>query len=65
MRRTMRSVLLLVVLSFVGAVGAVSAPNANLACARNLYDGSDEGATCSNDRCRRVVTTLIKVAPLL
>lgn len=46
-------------------LGAVSAPNANLACARNLYDGADAGATCSNDRCRRVVTTLIKVAPLL
>ncbi len=45
-------------------LGAVSAPNANLACGRNLYNGSGSDSACSGDRCRRVVTTLIRVAPL-
>jgi type IV pilus assembly protein PilV len=41
--------------------GPVSAPPASVACGANQYDG----AGCTNDRCRRVVTTIVKIAPLI
>ncbi len=44
-------------------LGPLSAPPASQACARNLYDGT-AGSGCVNDRCRRVVSTLVRIAPL-
>jgi type IV pilus assembly protein PilV len=43
-------------------VAAVSAPPASVACGQNLYDGA--GSNCTSDRCRRAVTTIVRVAPL-
>lgn len=42
-------------------LGAVSAPPASVACAKNVYDDT---STCASDRCRRVVTSIVKIAPL-
>lgn len=39
----------------------VASPPANLTCAANLYDG---GAACTNDRCRRTVTTIVRIGNL-
>ncbi|PNF81890.1 type IV pilus modification protein PilV [Stutzerimonas stutzeri] len=41
----------------------LAAPNASVACGKDAFDGAT-GSQCSNDRCRRVVTTLVRVAPL-
>lgn len=41
----------------------LTAPTASVACGRNAFDGA-AGTPCSGDRCRRVVTTLVRVAPL-
>lgn len=41
----------------------IVAPPAGVACGANSYDGP-AGSTCSNDRCRRVVTTIVRVATL-
>jgi type IV pilus assembly protein PilV len=42
-------------------LGPVSAPPVSVACGANLYDGAD----CTNDRCRRAMTTIVSIAPLL
>jgi type IV pilus assembly protein PilV len=42
----------------------LSAPPASVTCGQNLYNGT-AGSTCVNDLCRRVVTTIVRVAPLL
>jgi type IV pilus assembly protein PilV len=42
-------------------VGAVSAPPDSVACGKDLYNDS---ATCAGDRCRRAVTSIVKIAPL-
>lgn len=39
----------------------LTAPLAELTCGRNQYDGS---GGCADDRCRRVVTTIVRVANL-
>ena len=39
----------------------IAAPPANLACGANLYDG---GTVCTNDRCRRTVTTIVRIGNL-
>jgi type IV pilus assembly protein PilV len=39
----------------------ISAPPASVTCGENDYDG---GAQCTNDRCRRVVTTVIRIPTL-
>lgn len=44
-------------------LAAVSAPPASIACGKNLYD-SVAGSSCSSDRCRRAVTTIVRFAPL-
>lgn len=44
-------------------LGAVSAPPASVACGQDLYDGG-AGSSCTGDRCRRTVTTIVKIAPL-
>ncbi|MDB5908704.1 MAG: type pilus modification protein PilV [Massilia sp.] len=44
-------------------VAAVSAPPASVACGKDLYDGA-AGSSCISDRCRRAVTTIIRIAPL-
>lgn len=41
----------------------LSAPAAGLGCAANLYDGP-AGSPCQDDLCRRVVTTLVRIATL-
>jgi type IV pilus assembly protein PilV len=44
-------------------MGPVSAPPASVACAAGLYNGA-AGAACSNDLCRRTVTTIVRIATL-
>lgn len=41
----------------------ISAPPAGVACGANSYDGAT-GSTCSGDLCRRVITTIVRVADL-
>jgi type IV pilus assembly protein PilV len=40
----------------------VSAPPPSVACGRGAYD--EEGSDCIHDRCRRVVTTIVRIASL-
>lgn len=40
----------------------VSAPPASVACGRGAYD--EDGTACVQDRCRRVVTTIVRIADL-
>lgn len=44
-------------------MGALSAPPASVACGKDLYDGS--GTPCAGDLCRRAITTIIRIPPLL
>ncbi len=44
-------------------LGAISAPPSTVACGANQYDGG-AGSSCVSDKCRRAVTTLVKIAPL-
>jgi type IV pilus assembly protein PilV len=41
----------------------VSAPPASVTCGANAYDG-DADSQCTQDRCRRVVTTIVRIADL-
>ena len=41
----------------------VSAPPASVSCGATLYNGA-AGSPCQNDLCRRVVTTVVRVATL-
>jgi len=41
----------------------IAAPPSSVACGANSYNGAT-GATCSNDLCRRAVTTLVRIANL-
>ncbi|HYD96814.1 MAG TPA: type IV pilus modification protein PilV [Noviherbaspirillum sp.] len=41
----------------------VSAPPSSVACGQNLYNGS-ANSTCTNDRCRRTLTTIVRIATL-
>lgn len=43
-------------------INPVSPPPASVACGQNQYDTS--GTTCVNDLCRRVLTTIVRVATL-
>jgi type IV pilus assembly protein PilV len=42
---------------------SISAPPASVGCGQNSYDGA-AGSTCLLDRCRRVVTTIVRIATL-
>jgi type IV pilus assembly protein PilV len=42
----------------------ISAPPASVACGINLYNGAGSSA-CTQDRCRRAVTTLVRIGSLL
>ncbi|RIX78112.1 type IV pilus modification protein PilV [Acidovorax cavernicola] len=44
-------------------LGPISAPPAGVACGKNAYDGPT-GSKCSNDLCRRTVTTLVRIGSL-
>lgn len=44
-------------------LGPVSAPPAGVTCGQNLYNGA-AGTPCVNDLCRRVVTTIVRIATL-
>jgi type IV pilus assembly protein PilV len=41
----------------------ISAPPAGVACAANQYDGG-AGSACTNDLCRRAVTTIVRIPTL-
>jgi type IV pilus assembly protein PilV len=41
----------------------ISAPPATVTCGANLYNSPD-GAPCANDECRRVMTTIVRLADL-
>ena len=41
--------------------GPIAAPPASVACGKDLYDG---GTVCLSDRCRRTVTTIVRIAKL-
>lgn len=45
-------------------MASVSAPPASVACGQNLYNSTVSGNSCTDDKCRRVLTTVIRVAPL-
>lgn len=40
----------------------ITAPASGADCGQNLYDGAAAG--CSNDRCRRIVTTVVRIGTL-
>jgi type IV pilus assembly protein PilV len=44
-------------------MAAGSAPPASVGCAKNLYDGAAT-SSCTADRCRRTVTTIVRIATL-
>jgi len=53
----------MVTIAWQGAV-PLSAPPASVTCGKDLYDlGGTTG--CVSDRCRRVVTTVVRIAPLM
>jgi type IV pilus assembly protein PilV len=41
----------------------ISTPSAEITCGAGQYDGTD-GSPCANDRCRRVVTTIVRIGSL-
>jgi type IV pilus assembly protein PilV len=41
----------------------ITAPPASVACGKDLYDGGAD-SQCQGDQCRRVVTTIVRIAPL-
>jgi type IV pilus assembly protein PilV len=43
--------------------GALAAPPSSVACGLNAFNGT-AGSNCSNDLCRRAVTTLVRVGTL-
>lgn len=44
-------------------LGPVTAPPASVTCGLNAYNGAS-GTLCVNDRCRRTVTTVVRIATL-
>lgn len=44
-------------------MGPISAPPSSVACGSGRYNGASD-STCTNDLCRRVVTTIVRVADL-
>lgn len=44
-------------------LGPISAPPASVTCGANAYDGV-AGSPCVSDRCRRVLTTIVRIATL-
>jgi len=44
-------------------MGPLQAPPASVACGLNSYNGAT-GTACTNDRCRRVLTTIVRIAGL-
>jgi type IV pilus assembly protein PilV len=42
----------------------VSAPPISVTCGQNQYNSAEAGAQCVNDLCRRVVTTIVRIATL-
>lgn len=53
----------LVTIAWQGLI-PLSAPPASVACGKDLYNGA-AGSVCVNDLCRRVVTTVVRIAPLI
>ena len=45
-------------------LGPLTPPPASVTCGQGMYDGGS-GSKCVNDRCRRVVTTLVRIATLI
>lgn len=44
-------------------LGPISAPPSSVGCGLNAYNGAS-GTACVNDRCRRVLTTIVRIAGL-
>jgi len=44
-------------------MAAVSAPSSGVACGKGLYDSANE-ASCTDDRCRRAVSTVVRIGDL-
>lgn len=44
-------------------LGAISAPPNSVACGKDLYDGA-AGSACTDDKCRRTLTTTVRMAVL-
>lgn len=44
-------------------IAPISAPPSSVSCGLNSYDGAT-GSSCVNDLCRRVVTTVVRIATL-
>jgi type IV pilus assembly protein PilV len=42
----------------------ISQPPESVTCGAGAFDATDEGAVCQNDLCRRVVTTIVRIADL-
>ena len=42
----------------------IAAPASSITCGKNSYNAAAEGSTCTNDKCRRTVTTLVRIATL-
>lgn len=42
----------------------ISAPPEGVSCGKNEYDSATAGAACVNDRCRRAITTIVRIATL-
>lgn len=40
----------------------ISAPPSTITCGQNSYDGT--GTTCTNDKCRRFITTVVRIGTL-
>lgn len=53
----------LVTIAWQGLI-PLSAPPASVTCGQNLYNAV-AGSVCVNDLCRRVVTTVVRIAPLI
>jgi type IV pilus assembly protein PilV len=45
-------------------LGPISAPPASVSCGTGLYNGGANSA-CTNDLCRRTVTTIVRIAALI
>lgn len=42
----------------------ISVPSNGVTCGKDQYDSDAEGAICTGDRCRRTVTTLVRIGAL-
>jgi type IV pilus assembly protein PilV len=53
----------MVVVAWQG-MSPISAPPSSVGCGKDLYNGGPD-SPCQNDQCRRAVTTIVRIAPLI